>query len=106
MRLTLSPLALALAATLSLGACSPARGRAVLDEREYQLRMRSRQAGSRRASRRVSSAAATYSHSDHVGRRAPCDWQYASAANQLTHTTGCWGWALGPSVCGPPQCDR
>jgi len=50
--------------------------------------MRRRQAGSARASRRVSSAAAAYSHSSQLGRRAPSLSQNAFAANQLTLVCG------------------
>src|SRR5256714_14848815 len=50
--------------------------------------MRRRHAGSARASRRDSSAAAAYSHSSQVGSRAPSLSQKAFAANQLTFTAG------------------
>ena len=49
--------------------------------------------------------AAANSHSFHVGKRAPIERQYASAANQLTHVTGCSGFAS-PSASGPLQCER
>ncbi len=64
----------------ALGACAPARGSGVDAGRAYHARIRSRHAGSPRASRRVASAAATYSHSFQVGRRAPSAPQYAAAA--------------------------
>ena len=68
--------------------------------------MLSRHAGSRRASRRDSSAAAAYSHSVQVGRRAPSDSQYAFAANQLTQVTGCSACASEANAVGEAQCDR
>src|SRR5262252_10450152 len=66
----------------------PTGGSCAVAGRSYHARMRRRQAGSARASLRVSSAAAAYSHSIHVGRRAPSLSQNALAANQLTLTTG------------------
>src|SRR5690349_8909633 len=56
--------------------------------RVYEATRRLANVASRVASRRVSLAAATYSHSSVVGRRFPRQAQYAFAANHDTCVTG------------------
>src|SRR3954471_4617458 len=68
--------------------------------------MRRRQAGSDRASVLDSSAAAAYSHSIHVGRRASSLSQYAVAANQLTLITGLAGSRGAAAAVGVDQSSR